>query len=326
METYMPEDFFEEDVIAPIHGVSNGSDFDDIIVTEANQIDNEAQGEENLVDTRRDPRARHKFFWNGMFWQHEDEYAEKYFREDPVANAHHSEWHVIGSGGGGVRWGEYFYFMHHQMMARYEAERKSLGLSATLYYTPDLWDKEVTDTYNPRLGPRWRTRLPGTINARPMHARRTTVESLANSASFIRGEDTGINNFGHEFEYGLHGVGHMMISELSRGGRGGVMGSPFVAMRDPIFYRWHGYVNSMFQQYKNSLGPYTDSDLGFDGVRVVSSHVQPQWGDADAFYTYRERTSVMFSHSGEMRTPSTPTGRGPQSCSTGWTPPPPALG
>jgi len=209
-----------------------------------------------------------------------------------VANAHHSEWHRIGSG---VRWGEYFYFMHGQMLMRYEAERLSLGLRPTRYYTWDQWDRMVLDTYNPRLGPRWGIRTPGTIDARRMHRMRGRMEMMANSdnsARYIRGEDRGIDSFGGFFERGLHNTGHVQISQLTRGRGRGVMASSTGAMRDPIFYRWHGYVHSVFQQYKNSIGPYTDTDLSFDGVRVVSSHVQPQWGDTDTFYTYRERTSV----------------------------------
>jgi len=207
-----------------------------------------------------------------------------------VANAHHSEWHRIGSG---MRWGEYFYFMHGQMLARYEAERLSLGLSPTRYYTWDQWDRMVLDTYNPRLGDRWGIRRPGTIDTSQMHRMRERLEMLAtNSARYFRGEDRGIDRFGGVFERGLHNTGHVQISQLTRGRGGGLMSSSIGAMRDPIFYRWHGYVNTVFLQYKNSLGPYTDTDLSFDGVRVVSSHVQPQWGDTDTFYTYRERTSV----------------------------------
>merc|ERR1719466_142720 len=44
--------------------------------------------------------------------------AEWYFREDPVANAHHTEWHRA-AGRPFQRWGEYFYYMHSQMLARY---------------------------------------------------------------------------------------------------------------------------------------------------------------------------------------------------------------
>lgn len=34
------------------------------------------------------------------------------------------------------------------------------------------------------------------------------------------------------------------------------MGDTSTAMRDPMFYRWHKYIDHMFTQYKNTLGPY----------------------------------------------------------------------
>lgn len=35
------------------------------------------------------------------------------------------------------------------------------------------------------------------------------------------------------------------------------MGESSTAMRDPIFYRWHAFVNGMFEEYKHTLPPYT---------------------------------------------------------------------
>jgi hypothetical protein len=37
----------------------------------------------------------------------------------------------------------------------------------------------------------------------------------------------------------------------------GVMGDSVTAMRDPIFYRWHKFIDSLFQQFKATLSPYT---------------------------------------------------------------------
>lgn len=37
----------------------------------------------------------------------------------------------------------------------------------------------------------------------------------------------------------------------------GVMGDSVTAMRDPIFYRWHKFIDSLFQQFKATLNPYT---------------------------------------------------------------------
>ena len=41
----------------------------------------------------------------------------------------------------------------------------------------------------------------------------------------------------------------------------GVMGDSVTAMRDPIFYRWHKFVDSLFQQFKATLQPYTSADV-----------------------------------------------------------------
>ena len=228
-----------------------------------------------------------------MIWTRSSpEESEWYYREDPVANAHHVDWHRINSG---HRRGEFFYHMHGQMLARYEAERLSLGLGLTQIFGPEQWDRWIQDEYDPRLGGRWRTRRPGTIETRRMHSMRETVEMLAEFTSrYSQGVDQGIDRFGGVFERGLHNTGHVEISLLS-GRRGGVMGSSGGAMRDPIFYRWHAYVQAMFQLYKNTLtlkAPYTDTELSFPGVRVESCSVQPDYGEIDTFYTYREMASV----------------------------------
>lgn len=41
-------------------------------------------------------------------------------------------------------------------------------------------------------------------------------------------------------------------------------------MRDPAFYRFHDFINFVFLRHKNTLSPYTDQALGFDGVSVES--------------------------------------------------------
>jgi len=63
-----------------------------------------------------------------------------WFREDPLANQHHEHWHVVypvsgvpdGRGGatGKDRQGELFFYMHQQMLARYDAERIAAGRRA----------------------------------------------------------------------------------------------------------------------------------------------------------------------------------------------------
>lgn len=39
------------------------------------------------------------------------------------------------------------------------------------------------------------------------------------------------------------------------------MADTATAMRDPIFYRWHKFIDDLFQRYKMSLLPYTMEDV-----------------------------------------------------------------
>lgn len=46
------------------------------------------------------------------------------------------------------------------------------------------------------------------------------------------------------------------------------------AMRDPIFYRWHSFLDTIFIKFKNSLMPYKIKDLMFESIVVSSVDVQ----------------------------------------------------
>lgn len=35
------------------------------------------------------------------------------------------------------------------------------------------------------------------------------------------------------------------------------MGDSSTAMRDPVFYRWHAYINDIFQEFKATFPGYT---------------------------------------------------------------------
>lgn len=45
-------------------------------------------------------------------------------------------------------------------------------------------------------------------------------------------------------------------------------------MRDPIFYRWHSFIDSIFVKFKNTLQPYQLNDLAFEGIEVKSVSVR----------------------------------------------------
>lgn len=53
-----------------------------------------------------------------------------------------------------------------------------------------------------------------------------------------------------------------------------VMADVTTAMRDPVFYRWHTFINSICIKFKNTLRPYQLSELLFQGITVNSVSVQ----------------------------------------------------
>lgn len=74
-----------------------------------------------------------------------------------------------------------------------------------------------------------------------------------------------------------------------------VMGDVTTAMRDPIFYRWHGYIDDLFQEHKTRLPQYTVQELGFPNVTVGEVTVQPQNGPVDTFQTFWRTSDVDLS-------------------------------
>jgi tyrosinase len=45
-------------------------------------------------------------------------------------------------------------------------------------------------------------------------------------------------------------------------------------MRDPVFYRWHGLIDSIFQSHKKLLNPYAKEELEFQHLKVVKIEVR----------------------------------------------------
>ena len=51
------------------------------------------------------------------------------------------------------------------------------------------------------------------------------------------------------------------------------MGDTAAAIRDPIFFRWHKFIDDLFYLHKIKLAPYTETDLGFQNVVVDNVNV-----------------------------------------------------
>lgn len=59
-----------------------------------------------------------------------------------------------------------------------------------------------------------------------------------------------LHNMGHVFLSYIHDPDHRHLESF------GVIGDSATAMRDPIFYRWHAFVDDVFQQHKGTLPRY----------------------------------------------------------------------
>lgn len=100
-------------------------------------------------------------------------------------------------------------------------------------------------------------------------------------------ERTGIDILGNMIEastltphrnfYGdLHNMGHIFISfchdpDARHLESFGVIGDSSTAMRDPAFYRWHAFIDMMFQDYKATLPGYEIQQVSRDAHGRKSS-------------------------------------------------------
>ncbi|XP_043275465.1 phenoloxidase 2-like [Venturia canescens] len=99
----------------------------------------------------------------------------------------------------------------------------------------------------------------------------------------------------------LHNSGHMCIATChDPDGRymepEGVMGSVVTAMRDPMFYRWHNWMNEIFVEYKSTLPEYTNSELDFPGIEITSSRVTSPDVAENTLLTFWTKSDVNITH------------------------------
>jgi tyrosinase len=228
-----------------------------------------------------------------------------YWREDPLLNDHHQHWHLVypasgrpspsGTVGLGDRHGELFAYMHQQMIARYDAERRAVGLSRVQPFddyradTGEGYDSEawlwngsewfafrarpagarIGDLPPPPRQPGWTIGEQETFRDRIFEAsatgsfavdgRQTPIEadSLGNTAeaSLRSVDDEPRDTYGD-----LHNMGHVHFAYYDNQPPPGVMISTATAVRDPIFWRWHKHVDSVFHDWQKRQAPYDFSD------------------------------------------------------------------
>ncbi|XP_049879265.1 phenoloxidase subunit 1 isoform X2 [Pectinophora gossypiella] len=268
----------------------------------------------------------------------EPEQRVAYFREDIGLNLHHWHWHLVYPFDAADRAivnkdrrGELFYYMHQQIIARYNAERLCNNLGRVTRYND--FRKPISEGYFPKLDSQvasraWPPRFAETKIRdidRPVDVIKIDVSQLEtwrdrfleaiengsivlpNNRTVPLDEATGIDVLGNLMEssivsanrgyYGdLHNMGHVFIAyshdpDHRHLEQFGVMGDSATAMRDPVFYRWHSYVDDIFVQYKRKLTPYAADRLDFSGIRVSAISVEGSAG-ANTFSTQWEQSTV----------------------------------
>ncbi|CAH1733225.1 phenoloxidase 1-like [Aphis gossypii] len=269
------------------------------------------------------------------------EHRISYFREDIGINLHHWHWHLVYPFEGPMsivnkdRRGELFYYMHQQIIARYNMERLSNDMNRVVRLTN--WRDPILEGYFPKLDNILANRVwpPRPVNARLSNINREVeqisfdIEDLerwrdrifnAIHSGFIINtagqqvrltETDGINILGNLIEasvlslnqnlYGsLHNNGHNAISFIHDPDNRflenyGVMGDSATAMRDPIFYRWHAYIDDIFQEFKATIPSYNVQNLSFENVRVQSVEIAATGIPRNEFSTFWQQSDVDLS-------------------------------
>lgn len=264
-----------------------------------------------------------------------------YFREDICVNQHHWHWHVIYPAEGPLevvkkdRRGELFYYMHNQIIRRYDNDRICVGLSPVLPLEISHFNK-CEEGYYPKLdsslGSRYIAGRPDfadfqDVNQDGLVVTTQKLELWLNrirnciSKGYIELEDdkvlkltleTGCDEIGNLLEanstlsknYGFYGdahnYGHILLANMHDPNQTykelpGIMGDVTTAMRDPIFYRWHKTIDLVVQDYKNTLPHYVKKDLQCPGLSVKKVEVCRHGKSVDELNTFWEIDDVDVS-------------------------------
>nr|Q8I6K1.1 RecName: Full=Phenoloxidase 1; AltName: Full=Prophenoloxidase-I; Flags: Precursor [Holotrichia diomphalia]BAC15603.1 prophenoloxidase-II [Holotrichia diomphalia] len=271
----------------------------------------------------------------------EVEHRVAYFREDLGINLHHWHWHLVYPFEGAEqvvrkdRRGELFYYMHQQVIARYNLERFCNALKRVTRFTE--WKDPIPEAYFPKLDSLVASRAwPARVTDQKLSNLRRDQDQITQDvddlyrwrdriyeaihSGFVQTdgggrqeltEFGGIDILGNIVEssnlsvnrtlYGdLHNMGHVFISYIHDPDHRhletfGVMGDSATAMRDPVFYRWHAYIDDLFQQFKGSLPRYTEEQLNYPGITVTGVSVQSQGGAANTLNTFWQQSDVDMS-------------------------------
>lgn len=258
-----------------------------------------------------------------------------WWREDLGLLNHYYNWHLsypYPPNPPRDRQGELFAYMHEQMLARYDFERLSRGMSRVQPYGPGYgWEKPLNEGFNPKI--RFLSARPANMNISSNEcytfAKTTTDElekfrdriqfAIARGFLYDKNEvkvKMTMNNLGNTLLanagsvnktlYGsIHNHGHLIIANSTDPSgmynmHPGPMHWDQTAPRDPAFYRWHKFIDNLFEEHRYTLDPHHVKELQFPGVELEHLNVKLEPQDyhkkrvekpldtKNHFYTYRE--------------------------------------
>ncbi|XP_055535218.1 phenoloxidase 8-like [Wyeomyia smithii] len=243
-----------------------------------------------------------------------------YWREDIGVNLHHWHWHLVYPATGPDRVvrkdrrGELFYYMHRQIVARYNTERFANQLPRVLTFAhlreqiQEAYFPKIIRSSNNRTFPgRGRNQTLNDLNrvedqvivsisdmetwtGRIFEAIDNGFANAANGTRMPLDNQTGIDVLGNMIEnstltvnvnyYGrLHNEGHNMLGYIHDPDNSflegfGVMADNTTAMRDPVFYRWHQHIDDIFERHKRRFKPYNRDELSNSDIEIESISAQ----------------------------------------------------
>jgi tyrosinase len=224
------------------------------------------------------------------------ESALDWWREDQLANDHHRHWHIVypargrPSPGGGVtlqdRQGELFFYMHQQMLARYDAERRALGFGPVVPFAD--YREPIAEGYEDRPSGQALRDVDrpdtGTLTVADLESQRDRLHAAVLAGSVQNGggpkaltadllgaleepeADTLWGDVWH------HGFGHVITAFVMAphgGGQPGDIGDTSTAIRDPFFWRWHRHIDDQNFALQEQAAPFAFDDAP-DGVSLAA--------------------------------------------------------
>lgn len=271
----------------------------------------------------------------------DEEHRVAYWREDIGLNLHHWHWHLVYPFETDIRIvnkdrrGELFYYMHHQIQARYNCERLCNRLGRVKRF--HNWREPIPEGYFSKLDSlvasrTWPARSAGAMlkdinrpvdqlnfDLQDLERWRDRIYEAIHTGAYInpRGERVPLTEFGgvdvlgnimeasilspNQNVYGdLHNLGHVAISYCHDPDHRyletfSIMGEPATAMRDPIFYRYHAFVDDVFLEHKNTLPEYSLQQLDFSGVEITDIGVQTPNQSPNLLATFWNKSDVDLS-------------------------------